>query len=589
MTHATAEQIHDHACGFRRSDHVESCPDCRRAADVVGEELDALRDVLRVPIPEAPKARRRFGPVAVAAAALLLGALSWVLFQPHSIDRAPAAAPQPEDEIQRLIGELKGPSPERREIARLALKRYGGTAVEALARAQVDPAFQDELRGITPADRALLDKMKSTRITLNLEKVTYTEVIYHLAEAVGIQQTDYPALDLETAFVSFKVDNATVHEALEKYCAQLKQPFSVQYGRILIGRPPAVPSSAPIRLPVRTEDAARRVEELSNDVPARRDQASAALRRMGFAAEKVLWDALGSSSVETRTRAAQLLRLLYTSEDPASQIPSGWRTKPRVSGGYDNMSMDAVIAALLDQSGMSLIRDSSIDTSNDRASFMVQDIQVDMALKLLLSPRGIPCLTSHDCALIAPTGGAIAWTARPHVRWAETAEARVLEALIADLASADPARHQKAERGFKSQEAQTALDVLAYAVGGLEGEALVRAQRLRRTIAEYQGVWLEDLPSGADLQKLTPAQAALLDARVTRPDRALTLAEILKADGVRFTLKAERAGSYRLEGTLPKRSSLLKILLRPRGLDYYFDGETLVVDTTANVRAAVEK
>ena len=35
--------------------------------------------------------------------------------------------------------------------------------------------------------------------------------------------------------------------------------------------------------------------------------------------------------------------------------------------------------------------------------------------------------------------------------------------------------------------------------------------------------------------------------------------------------------------------SLLKAMLRPSGLDFYLNGETVVVDSAANVRAAVGK
>lgn len=586
MTHATPEQIHDHAFGFRRSEHVETCADCGRAAGVVAREIGALRDVL-----QAQPAPRRIGPAGLAAAALLLAALSFLLVHRRPEDRSPSpAGPQEQqDEMARLVAELKGSSPVRRDIARLALKRYGATAVEAMTRAQVDPAFVDEVQGISPEDRKILDRLKSTRITLDLEKVVYTQIIHRLSEAVDAVPTDFPALDLESAFMTFKVDNVTVQEALQKFCDQVKQPFGVEHGRIVIGRRPAPYSFSPVRLPVKPDDLGRRIDQLSDDVPARREEAAAALRRLGFAAEKSLWKALDSDRVETRSRAAELLRLLYSAPNPASDVPAGWRSMPRITLDCENRPMEEVLTGMVDQVGASLLRDSRISIGTEQVSFKVRDIVLDGAVKLLLGTRGINSLSSDDCVLIAPEGRVLAWTARPHARWAETEEARALEILIADLASSDPARQEKAVREFKRQDAQSALDVLAYAVGALEGEALSRVQRLRATIAEYQGLWIQDLPSGADLQKLTRAQSAVLDTRVTRPDRPMTIAELLKADGVRFRLQAEPSASYHLRGSAPRRSSLLKIVLRPRGLDFYMDGEILVIDTAANVRAAVDK
>ena len=99
MTHATAEEIHDHAYGFRLSEHVAACADCGRACEQVNAERETLRDVLaEEETPEIPAALlcpprpapRRITPPALAAAALLLAALSWMLLQ-RDADRGPAA------------------------------------------------------------------------------------------------------------------------------------------------------------------------------------------------------------------------------------------------------------------------------------------------------------------------------------------------------------------------------------------------------------------------------------------------------------------------------------------------------------------
>ena len=105
MSHATSEEIHDHAYGFRLSEHVSGCADCRRLADAVTTERETLRDVLDENAPSAPPellrrletvrpARGRFGPAALAAAAVLLAALAWILLHGGiRIDSAVPAAP----------------------------------------------------------------------------------------------------------------------------------------------------------------------------------------------------------------------------------------------------------------------------------------------------------------------------------------------------------------------------------------------------------------------------------------------------------------------------------------------------------------
>ena len=97
-----------------------------------------------------------------------------------------------------------------------------------------------------------------------------------------------------------------------------------------------------------------------------------------------------------------------------------------------------------------------------------------------------------------------------------------MESLIADLASGDPqweknvTRRLRALDGSRTLNLTMVLDALDAASWALEGDALSRCQRLRRTIAAGQQIWIQDLPSGAELQALTPAQRALLLERLRR-------------------------------------------------------------------------
>jgi hypothetical protein len=603
MSHATAEEIHDHAYGFRLSEHVADCPECGHAGAQLLAEREVLRDVLEEETPEAPAdllvrprpVPRRITPAALAAAALLLAALSWMLLQ-RDLDRTPAAPAfvSQEAEIDRLFGELRSSSPVRKKIAAQALTRYGGSAFEAFEYFQAHPD-QPAARGETAEDRALLARLKKARITLKVERCLYTDVATLLQPHVGKVRVEIKGSDLETAILSLDLENVTVYEAIETISGKLKAPFSFRYGSLLIGKPPEELEFVPLRIPARPAEVARRIAQLSSDAPEQRDDAAHALRRMGFGAESALWQALDSASPETQSRAATLLQELYLAVAPPEAVPPG---KPAlVTISSNNAPMQDVLAEILRQAGgLPLVWDSRFVILEEKVSFMVRQISAEGALRLLLQPRGINCLTGAGCALISSLEASALPSPSPQAFWLEPAVAREVEALIADFASSDPQRQEKVIRRLKEQDSsrepglQTVLDALAAASWTLDGDALKRFQRLRRNIAASHRMWISDLPSGADLQNLTAAQRALLDARVALPvSDALTLDQLLKRDGVRAEFRTSFAAAYRGIGKEPTRGALLKIVLRPEGFDFYLDGDTIVIDSAEKVQAAVEK
>ncbi len=606
MSHATAEEIHDHAYGFRLSKHVSACPECGRAGEQLLTEREVLRDVLaEEEIPEVPEvllraprpAPRRAGPSGLAAAALLLAALTWMLLQ-RDADRTPAApafATQ-EAEIDRLLGELRSPSPVRRKIAAQALIKYGGYAFDAFEYFQTHPDVP-AIRGETAEDRALLARLKKTRITLKVERCLYTDVATLLQPHVGKVRVEIQGSDLDTAILTLNLDNVTVYEAIENISGQLKVPFSLRYGSLLIGKPSEELQFAPLRIAARPAEVARRIAQLSSDAPEERDEAGHALRRMGFGAESALWLALDAASPETRGRAETLLQELYLAIAPPEILPAGWAKQPKVTIDVAGVPLQDAIAEILRQAGdLPLVWNSRVAILEENVSFKVQQIIPEGALKLLLQPREINCIGGPGCALITSLEARALPSPSPRALWARPAVARELETLIADLASADPQRHEKAIRRLKEQDAAqepdlwTTLDALAAASWTLEGDALNRVQRLRRNIAASHRVWISDLPSGADLQTLTAAQRALLDARMAIPtSEALTLAQLLKRDGVRADFRTPFAAAYRGLGKEPTRGALLRVTLRPEGLDFYMDGDTIVIDRAEKVQAAIEK
>jgi len=343
----------------------------------------------------------------------------------------------------------------------------------------------------------------------------------------------------------------------------------------------------------------RRIAELSSDAPAAREEASNALRRMGFGAEPELWRALDASSEETRSRAAALLLEAYGAQAPPEPVPAGWEKRLTVTVDCSDTRLQNVIADILRQANgtLALIWGGYVDILEERVTFRVSNMSPEMALRMLLYPRNINCVFGSGCALLASPGITSLPAPTPRVVWLKPALARKLETLIADLASADDKWPEKVRGRFRELEEMPGLDAptavlnaLASAAGTLEGAALQRCQRLRRAIAASHQIWYEDLPSGADLQALTPAQKAILEAKVVIPaPRIMTLEEIFREGGVRVDFREPVRTAYALQGKEPTRASMLRIVLRPRGLDFYLDGETIVIDSAERVQAAVEK
>jgi hypothetical protein len=94
---------------------------------------------------------------------------------------------------------------------------------------------------------------------------------------------------------------------------------------------------------------------------------------------------------------------------------------------------------------------------------------------------------------------------------------------------------------------------------------------------------------GAYQQDLTPAQLAILSKPLSIKSRDKTLDALLKAKGIRIRFQAPMAMPLLVSSPNIRVDSLLGALTDPLGLDFYMDGDTIVVDTEKNVRAAVEK
>jgi hypothetical protein len=65
-------------------------------------------------------------------------------------------------------------SKERSEIAWMALRAYGGAAVEPLIKARAPSALIDECRGIPIADQIVIRKLKEKGVTVELTNAPLT-------------------------------------------------------------------------------------------------------------------------------------------------------------------------------------------------------------------------------------------------------------------------------------------------------------------------------------------------------------------------------------------------------------------------------
>lgn len=607
MSHLTPNEIHDHVYGFKASPHLDACPDCRRAAEAVTAERDALRAALEEEPAEPPQdllvrlaapPRRRPDlrhPLSLAAhataAAVLLG-LVWILTRPPS---PPGGLPADKDHkapdpIDRLIAELKSPVPLRRELAELALKAYRGTAVPKLEKAKADPALIDACRGITPEDRAVLNKLKDVRATIDMQNAPLVAVVEYLREisSLNLIIDAAHAESVNAATVSIKAADIPLDELLTKVLEPHGLARDVCSGGVVLvtrKREPAEPAgAAPLRFRADPGRVRRLVDALGRDPAAERE-----LLLLGFAAERALWDALDAPQAETRGKAAELIRRLYAG---APQGPSPLAKKlaeTKIDMAFENSKVTDMLEFVADFAGVPILLRADGDAFKKDVTFKVKDLSLRNTLKLLLSQVGCDPVVVGDVVLASGNDGSrILRTPESGAAWASPDEARQIEGLIGGLLSGDSARARKASEALAERGPDILVPLLhaAHAVGG---DAAARCRELARRVADAEGIWLLDEPSGADLQALTPEQDRLLKIKMSFTVEGETLEEFLRKQGVKCAMKA--GGEAKLHAYLRDipRGFFLRSFTRLRGLDFYMDGTTIVVDTAANVRAAVGK
>lgn len=205
-------------------------------------------------------------------------------------------------------------------------------------------------------------------------------------------------------------------------------------------------------------------------------------------------------------------------------------------------------------------------------------------MKLVLNSRQMISVIVGDLVLITKPGRALRTPRGP--AWLEAETARKMEYPIDALASPDPGRHSKAADGL-AEMGEEALGPLLQGYRLFDPAAAVRCSDVRRRIAAAMGTWLTDEPFGADVRRLTTAQKDLLNRKISLRPSGKSLDETLRELGVTFELRATCPWKVAFIAKDLRLAWFLRAATRPHGLDFYFKGDTLIIDTADRVRAAL--
>lgn len=228
--------------------------------------------------------------------------------------------------------------------------------------------FELKMRAETPS-KATLAALKTVH-TIRAETVELDMALASLSDSMPLLFD--PAL-FKTHWkkeVNLNQTGVPVRETLELFCRQLGLDYGFFCGVVLIADPARLwPSTLPPRaVPLTDEESARAVkmiEKLASEQFKEREEATAALLKLGKGAIPVLEKGAQGEDAERRARCETLIR------DLTGAMPEGLFHRPgaaqqKLAGGEDDLR------TMLQQA---------------QVSFKVQDIVLDGAMRLLLQPR----------------------------------------------------------------------------------------------------------------------------------------------------------------------------------------------------------
>ncbi len=615
MSHATPEEIHDHAYGFRFSEHAAGCAECRRAVDLVLRERESLKNALREDPVQAPadllsrvregrSPRRRVGVPMLTAAALLLGALAWILFQPKSpVEPSTAAATSThQEDVEKIVALLKSPSELKRDLARMALRRYGGTAVAALEHAGADPVLVEECRGYNLQDQEAIRKARTMKVNVQWKDTSLIEAVDQIREMSGFNM-QISGIDNPSGIqVTLTLRNVPLTEVLDRLSAVTNVPWSRSRGQVpapsallhpleytpvfLFGAAQTDPPAfAPIRVRSIRAWAAAQVQQAPTD-----DQALQQLfGRLVQAADPSLWDYLDSPRADLRLLAERSLRRLYGPPAPAPKLPrEAALEKSRLDLSMENTPFDQILLELGKVGQTSLVLDPRLDSPEKPATFKVKDLSLRNVLKLLLSQDSLDFAVTRDEVLITrPKWLPFRhWTGSPS--WVSPGESDRAEAAIDGVLSSDPALRKTAAEAA-TKEGRRGAEWLRHAADVVDPGQRAALESASLSILSSLEIPWADRPAGVDAQALTAAQKILLGKTSAFASRDRTLGQLLMDRGVQVRLRVPDTRPLLVSSPGMTLDALLRTVTSPLGLDFYLDGETVVVDTEKNVRAAVDR
>lgn len=254
----------------------------------------------------------------------------------------------------------------------------------------------------------------------------------------------------------------------------------------------------------------------------------------------------------------------------------------------ENTPLQDLLGLILTKNGVSFVMDGAAlkEGPQGAISMKVFDIPIASNLSLLLMPRRMDFATLGGVVVITSAGKLWKASATVPLTPEETAK---LDKFLNILVSSDGAEEKQAY-GELVTLGPSALGPLLGSLGHLDGKGARRVRTVCRKIAwDHGNLWLPDLPSGADLQKLSGAAKKLLETRIDCEARGMPLEDLAGLMGWKVKLKAKPQEPLSASVKGETLASFLKAATRPSGLDFYLDGETIVIDTEDNVCAAVER
>lgn len=475
-----------------------------------------------------------------------------------------------DSDIDRLVAELKSPSELRRRVAAHALRAYGKLALEPVEAAGLDAAKVLGIREETEEDREIAAKLKRIRITIDMQDAPLTAIIDYLSEITGLTfRIDRRAIkNPEGETLSFKATDIVLDGALRLMLGPGNRRYVVRGGTVIVTEgegPSVVPEGRrPVRNPDRRAPSAPLVRSLASDEVSDREEAQAALRRLGFAAERALWDGLDAPSGEVRSRAAEILNWLYTPVS-AYPVPPGDPCRVPVRLVAEEALLPALLEKIAAATGEVIVLDARVDVPEPRMTIQYT-LPADGMMKLILDRHALVHERVGRVVLVSDELR-VARSLAP--AWVPAAEAATVNAALKVL-----------EKGGRVSLAGITRTGVGALLGALSGEDH-RAARARLVAAA--GLWLVGEPGAASTRSLTRDQEARLAERRTLSLHGKTLEESLRELRIEGEVRAGGRLRHRVFAFDRPVREILEALTRPYGLDFRLEGSTVVVDTRERI------